>query len=365
MTKSKYIFKSISSFILIFITLLFVACTDDPEVNPDSLSSDDSNENTSGPFSSGIFVINEGNFGSDDGSISFIDSEGLVQNSIFSKNNALRPLGDVVQSMFVHDTTAFILVNNSNKIEVVNIDEMTLLHTISGVSLPRYMIGDGDYGYISEWVSFSDPGRISVLDLDTYEILDTINVGFGAEALTIREGKLYVSNNFENTLSIMSLSTREITQTFSVGPSPAAMIIDKNDDLWIVCSGGYNADFSFANNGALVRLDTNDEVIQEISLGMNVSSKLITSVDSSVLYFYSGTTVYSYTVGDDSYAKFIENNSAISFYGIGVSPDGDMYIGDSKGFQSRGSVYVYDEAGQMKEEFEVGRGPNGFVFTSE
>ena len=365
MTKSKYIFKSISSLILIFITLLFVACTDDPEVNPDSLSSDDSNENTSGPFSSGIFVINEGNFGSDDGSISFIDSEGLVQNSIFFEKNAFRRLGDVVQSMYVNDTTAFILVNNSNKIEVVNIDEMTLLHTISGVSLPRYMIGNGDYGYISEWVSFSDPGRISIIDLVTYEILDTINVGFGAEALAIREGKLYVSNNFENTLSIMSLSTREITQTFSVGPSPAAMIIDKNDDLWVVCSGGYNADFSFANNGSLVRLDSNDEVIQEIALGMNVSSKLITNVDSSVLYFYSGTTVYSYTLGDDSYETFIENTAAISFYGIGVSPDGDIYIGDSKGFQSLGSVYVYDQIGQEKEEFEVGRGPNGFVFTSK
>ena len=39
-----------------------------------------------------------------------------------------------------------------------------------------------------------------------------------------------------------------------------------------------------------------------------------------------------------------------------------MYIGDSKGFQSLGSVYVYDQTGQEKEEFEVGRGPNGFVF---
>ena len=80
--------------------------------SPDSLSSDDSKENTLGPFSSGIFVINEGNFGSDDGSISFIDPNGLVQNNIFSENNALRRLGDVVQSMYAIDTSAFILVNS-------------------------------------------------------------------------------------------------------------------------------------------------------------------------------------------------------------------------------------------------------------
>ena len=366
MTQSKYIFKTITSFILIFTTLLFISCADDPEVNPDSLSSDDSNENTLGTFSSGIFVINEGNFLSDDGSISFIHSEGMIQNNIFSDNNSSLPLGDVVQSMYVNDTTAFILVNNSNKVEVVDVDEMKLLHTISDVSLPRYMVSEGDYGYISEWVSFSDRGRISILDLNTYEILDTINVGFGAEALVIRDNKLYVSNNFEKTLSIMDLTTREIIQTITVGTSPAAMIIDQNGDLWILCSGGYNADFTLANNGSLVRLDSNDEVIQEIALGMNVAGKMAANVDLSILYFYSGTTVYSYGIGDESYDTFIENTSAIAFYGIGIAPDGDMYIGDSKGFQSIGSVYVYDQTGQEKEEFEgVGRGPNGFVFTPD
>ena len=360
MTQIKYLFKIISFFILIFTTLLFTCCTDDSEVNPDSLVLRDSIENTLGTFSSGVFVINEGNFGSADGSISFISSEGIVQNNIFSENNASLPLGDVVQSMYVNDKTAFIVVNNSNKVEVVDVNEMQLLHTISGVSLPRYMITEGDYGYISEWVSFSDPGRISILDLDTYEILDTINVGFGAEAMIIRDSKLYVGNNFENTVSIIDLSILKIIQTISVGSSPAAMVLDENGDLWVICSGDYTA-----NNGSLVRLDSNDEVIQEISLGMNVSGKLVTNLDSSILYFYGGTTLYSYAVGDDSYNTFIENTSAISFYGLGVSPDGDVYIGDSMGFQSLGRVYIYDQTGQEKEKFEVGRGPNGFVFTTD
>ena len=200
MIQAKYSFNSLPLYVLFFATLFFVSCTEDPEVDPENASADDTTENTLGSFSSGIFVINEGNFLSDDGSISFIDSEGVVQNDIFSENNALLPLGDVVQSMYLWDTTAFILVNNSNKIEVVDGDEMTVLHTISDVSLPRYMVSEGDYGYISEWVSFSDRGRISILDLNTYEILDTINVGFGAEALVIRDNKLYVSNNFEKTL---------------------------------------------------------------------------------------------------------------------------------------------------------------------
>ena len=360
MTKTEYMFKTFLSSILIFTILLFISCSDDPEVKPNSLSVDDSNDNTLPAYFSGVFVINEGNFGSDDGSISFIDSNGVVKNNIFSENNASRRLGDVVQSMYVNDSSAFILVNNSNKIEVVDTDEMTLLHTISEVSLPRYMISEGEYGYISEWVSFSDPGRISILDLNTYEVLDTINVGFGAEALAIRDSKLYVSNNFENNLSVMDLRTNQIIQTISVGPSPAAMVKDKNGDLWVVCKGDYNA-----NNGSLVRLDSNDDLIQEISLEMNVSGKLVTDKDSSTLYFYSGTTVYSYALGAEIFNTFIENTSAISFYGIGISPDGNMYIADSKGFQSQGSVYVYDNVGQMKEEFEVGRGPNGFVFKSK
>ena len=120
MTQAKYLFNSLPLYILFFATLFFVSCTDDSEVVPN----DNATENTIGSFSSGIFVVNEGNFGAADGSISFIDSEGIVQNDVFSENNALLPLGDVVQSMYLRDTLAFILVNNSNKVEVVDVDEM-------------------------------------------------------------------------------------------------------------------------------------------------------------------------------------------------------------------------------------------------
>ena len=85
MTQAKYLFNSLPLYILFFATLFFVSCTDDSEVVPN----DNATENTIGSFSSGIFVVNEGNFGAADGSISFIDSEGIVQNDVFSENNAL------------------------------------------------------------------------------------------------------------------------------------------------------------------------------------------------------------------------------------------------------------------------------------
>ena len=102
MKKTEYIFKTTLLSIFIFTILLIISCTGGPEVKPDSISVDDSNENALDAYLSGVFVINEGNFGSDDGSISFIDPNGIVRNNIFSENNALRRLGDVVQSMYAN-----------------------------------------------------------------------------------------------------------------------------------------------------------------------------------------------------------------------------------------------------------------------
>ena len=99
---------------LLFVFLLFSCKTDEEkEITPVS--------NESGVD---VIVLNEGNFGSGNASINWYNSsENKIYQHIFKSNNQGRPIGDVVQSMQIIGDKGYIVVNNSQKIEVVNLSD--------------------------------------------------------------------------------------------------------------------------------------------------------------------------------------------------------------------------------------------------
>ena len=61
------------------------------------------------------FISTEGNFGSSNGSVSVFRSGKLIQE--------VKDIGDVVQSILVHNEKLFVLVNNSHLIKVYQISD--------------------------------------------------------------------------------------------------------------------------------------------------------------------------------------------------------------------------------------------------
>ena len=100
--------KKISTIQLFLLSIIIIlsGCSKD---NPDPT--------INGNYENGYFITNEGNFGSANGSISYVDEYGSATNDVFLSNNSF-PLGDVVQSMSIINKNAYIVVNNSSKIEV-------------------------------------------------------------------------------------------------------------------------------------------------------------------------------------------------------------------------------------------------------
>src|SRR4051812_27111387 len=83
------------------------------------------------PESKGVYIMNEGNFNFGNGEVSFYDpGTNEVSNSLFHTANGYS-LGDVVQSMYIKDSLAFIVVNNSQKIEVVKIPSFKQVRAIT------------------------------------------------------------------------------------------------------------------------------------------------------------------------------------------------------------------------------------------
>ena len=92
-----------------FITLLLIvsSCTKEPPVQTTHYS-----------LGGGVFVVNEGNYLAGNGSISFYSYDSTkIYNDLFYKANG-RPLGDVPNAMAVKGDKAYIIVNNSGKIEI-------------------------------------------------------------------------------------------------------------------------------------------------------------------------------------------------------------------------------------------------------
>src|SRR5690554_1660141 len=96
-----------------------------------SNSDDDQFIDPDAKYFNGFFITNEGNFNKTNGTISHLSSDfNSVSNDVFRNANG-RGLGDVVQSMVVHGDYAFIIVNNSNTIEVVEKNTFKSVYTIT------------------------------------------------------------------------------------------------------------------------------------------------------------------------------------------------------------------------------------------
>lgn len=311
-----------------------------------------------GAFDQGILVLNEGNFGSGNGSLSFINEQGEASQQVFANANNGLALGDVVQSITETEAFFLIVVNNSNLLYALNKQDLSIAYVIESLQLPRYVVAAGSIGYITEWVSFTDPGRVTSFDLTTGQILNQQTTGYGAEYPFLIDQLLYVSNNFEATLTIMDATTLEVVQTLNTAPSPGQILQTEQDELWMICAGGYDENFAPANNGALQKI-ANNSIVETLPLGQNVAGRF-TSYDQS-LYYYSGTTVWQFNTSGEQINEYLSDTTATGFYAIAFDPQGQLYMTDNKGFQGAGEVIRYTSGGLRDAVYQVGIGPNALL----
>jgi YVTN family beta-propeller protein len=272
--------------------------------------------------------------------------------------------------MLIFNDTGYIICNNSNKIEIVDVNTFESKGVIESLALPRYMIAANNKGYISEWVNFGVKGRISVVDLLTNTVTKTIEVGNLPEQLAIINNKLYVTNSDENTVSIINLTNETFEKNLVVSDAPTDFRIDSNVKLWVLCGGkkAYDnnppdfIDESQSTAGALVRINPVSENIEFTIPFASINSPedlQINGQRNKLYYSYAGA-VYTHDISSTSLATtpFIRR----SFYGIGIDPVEDIFYGTQASFTNDGKVIRFNTSGAAMDSVNVTIGPNGFVF---
>jgi len=338
-------------------------------------SCDDDAENDNAPVvinTTGVFVINEGSFGAGNGSTSYLNvTNNIMTNDVFETVNGF-PLGDVAQSMTLHKGKGYIVVNNSQKIEVVNATNFASVQTIFGFQSPRYMVGVGTKGYVTDWIS----NAVKVLDLNTNTITGSIPAGNGPEQLLVSGVKLFVVNGggfgMDSTVTVINLGNDAVIATLQVGVNPNSLVTDGAGKLWVLCAGSTGPDYigGTADDiaGSLWKINPFDyHVDQQFTMGQS-EHPIKLQIDNSGSYLY-------YLLGDDGYTGKVIRMATFpgqinstpyinkSFYGLGIDKtSGNIYGAYVPGFSQNGSIFRFTATGATIDSMAVGVAPNGFVF---
>jgi len=339
----------------------------------------------------GMYVLNEGNMGSNKASIDFLDLDEnkptvhYLRNIYSERNpNVVKELGDVGNDIKIYGSKLWIVVNVSNKVEVATVDSCK---RITQINIPncRYLAFKDGFAYVSSYVGpvkfdkDAPLGMVYKVDTVDFKKKDSVVVGYQPEELCIVDNKLYVANsggyrapNYDHTLSEIDLATFKEIRKIKVGLNPHHCQVDHYGQIWVTSRGNYNDVPS-----RIYRLYKGRNQLYEVMDSIDTPVSGLSIVGDS-LYYYgtawnnaTATNNISYGLINVRTHKIIDTNlfsapqlKAITMpYGIIVNPvERDFYLMDAKNYVSSGSLLHFKSDGTFDWSVQTGDIPGHATF---
>lgn len=311
----------------------------------------------------GVFILNEGNFRSGNGSLSFFSYDSLkIFNHVFLDINR-RPLGDIPYSISLNDGKAYIVVNNSGKIEVVNSNDLKSVAVINKLVSPRYIsFIDNTKAYVTSLYSDS----VTIINLLTNSVSGYINLKRTSEEIETINSKAFVAHwTGGNKIIVINTSSDQVTDSIEVGMEPESMVVDKNEMLWVLCNGGWKREH-FAE---LIAINTRTNIIEKrFTFPSKTDSPTCLQIDKKgeiLYYIHNGIRRMDINDAELTPAVFIEslNNT---FYKIGVNPDNnEIFITDVADYIQKGNLLRFNSTGILISSMQADILPGGMCFKIE
>lgn len=309
------------------------------------------------PAGQGYFILNEGNYLAGNGSVSFYSSEtGEIHNDLFTAVNE-RALGDIPSFLAVDGDRGYIIVNNSGTIEVVSMLTLESIATLTGLNSPRQMVIRGRKGYVSSLSS----NEVTVIDLDRMEISGNFDIGCTSEAMAIAGDKLFSAFwSGGDRIVITDLATEEVVTTVTVGLEPESMVLDRDNRLWVLCTGGWNGE----EIPRLVRINTvTCEKEAEMffrTVNDNPSSLTVNPTGDTLYFLDEGVRRMPVTASGLPSEAYVPAGARL-FYKLAAGSGGQVAVTDAIDYQQKGDFLVYNSKGELADTEQAGIIP-GFMF---
>jgi hypothetical protein len=321
------------------------------------------------PQVDGVYTVDEGLFNFGNADISFYNPEtNEVTTGLFRKANGYY-LGDVAQCLYVKDTLGFIVVNNSQKIELVSIPSFKSIRTISiPGSSPRYIQPINNHiAYVTELYA----KKIHVIDYQTGTVLQQIAsptdwtehiIQMGDNILI--EGKELDASTTNNAgLVVLNTNSNSIINNIKLNAANTnGIVIDKYSRIWVAKS----ASTAYSLAAKFYCLDASYSVVDSIVFSNGDKPNTITiNKAGDRIYYLTDEGVKAVSIEDKAPTLLIPSNNRY-FYGLSIDPkEEDIYVADVIDFVQPARTYRYSKDGTEKQSFTTGTGTNNFVFSYE
>lgn len=317
---------------------------------------DDDTPTPSVTTTTGVYVINEG---TTSGSVSLFDkTTKTVTRDLYASANG-RQLGPYLQNMTIVGDNAYLVVNGADSVQVVRTNDFRRVGRIGGLSQPRYLVASGTKGYLTQWQGgFGNylPGKVAVLNLTTNTVTKDITVGVNPEQMLLVDNHLYVTSSEGTTVTVINTTTEAVESTIAVPDGSKNILRDGSGNIWVLCSKyGAAQDYLVRFAPATPTQQTRIAFANDYSNGNLRSNK---AGDKIYVSLGTGTYELAPTATALPTTPLIRRN----FYGLGIDPQDNTIYGGTATFTGNARMIRYTVTGAPIDSFEVGVGPNSFLF---
>jgi hypothetical protein len=297
----------------------------------------------------GMYIVNEGGYMVGNGSVSFYDSttNAVTQDLFALKNN--KPAGDVCQSLSFFNNTFYLVVNNSGKVEVLDVDFINT-KTITGLTSPRYIAYANTKGYITDLYGKG----VSVLNTNSNTIEKKISINFWTEEILSYHDTLYVTSPTSKYLYLIDGTNELLKDSIDIGFGSSSIAIDHNNLLWILCNGNQAA----AILPSLVCVNPATRAIVRTIHAASYStyaSKINYNPTNKCMYWIDGGVYKIDTDNNASVKELVIDGTGKTFYGLAIKPtNGDVAVSDAGDYSQRSTIYLYTPNGIERNSFRAG-----------
>ena len=321
------------------------------------------------PYESGVYILNAGNFSSNNGTISFLPRNGnTAATSIFQAANPSLSLIGGVQGYTEVNGKGLILVDNTSvgqdKVEIVETGTFKSRATLKtpDIENPRQVIQVGpNKAYVSCWdvsgdyakgTFYKDPGYIAVVDLNTSTVSKKIPAVKGVEGMVVAGTEAFVGSNAysgDKTLLIIDVNTDEVKQRIDFGSTPEPIALDADGKLWI------------RTGKEMVQLNPTDRTVAKRLMFAATPNNVTIGPDKRTFYYSLSGKTYSFPTSANTGSGSVLISR--SFSALGVDPQTKRIYGSViPSYAQAGYVLRYESTGVLIDSVKAEIAPSGFYF---
>ena len=312
------------------------------------------------PSLSGVLVLNNGNWGSNDASVTIFDPlAGAATGNMFYSANSQK-LGDLGQDILKCGNELYIAVSGSKVVFVTDLElkiKTIVEASDNGVKLqPRRLTYGGGKVYVTYYEGF-----LGEIDPETHSVRVT-KVGPNPEGAAYAKGKLYVANSggmlyesgYNNTVSVVDASSFKETSTITVNCNPQTVVANNDGTLVYVSSWGNYDDIqpklqTIETSTAKVA-DTDYAGVKNITMGKD-DILLIATGGYDENWSISGT-IWKHKAGTNAKAGKFTDAAISAYYSLSADPETGMVFVGASDYKTNGDVYCFDASGKQTAKFD-------------